>query len=121
MAKKKAAKKAVKKVAKNKAAAPKYVIPGDCGPFVDYLLGVMEDGDTFDLEEVRGDFQACVDFLATLPADVQPWQMDMVGVLFLQGSREVHQSVHGRTQVAHQPQRIRKAVQDIVVDGLLFE
>jgi hypothetical protein len=77
MAKKKAAKKAVKKAAKKKAAAPKHVIPEDCGPLVDYLLGIMEDGDEFDLEEVRYDFQACVDFLATLPDDVQPWQMDM--------------------------------------------
>ena len=37
----------------------------------------MEDGDEFNLDEVRGDFQACVDFLATLPDDAQPWQMDL--------------------------------------------
>ena len=82
MAKKKAATQAVKKVAKKKAAkkkaaAPKHVIPGDCGPLVDCILGIMEDGDTFDLEQVRGDFQACVEFLADLPDDAQPWQMDM--------------------------------------------
>jgi hypothetical protein len=77
MAKKKAAKKAVKKATKKKAAAPKHVIPGDCGPLVDYLLGIIEDGDEFDLEEARCDFQACADFLANLPEDAQPWQMDV--------------------------------------------
>ena len=82
MAKKKAAKKAVKKVAKKKAAAPRHVIPEDCGPLVDYILGIMEDGEEFDLDEMLGDFQASVDFLATLPVDVQPWQMDMSNFSF---------------------------------------
>ena len=77
MAKKKAAKKAVKKVAKKKAPAAKHVIPGNCGPLVDYILGIMEEGQDFDLAEACGDFQACADFLADLPGDAQPWQMDL--------------------------------------------
>ena len=77
MAKKKAAKKAVKKVAKKKTPAAKHVIPGECGPLADYLLGIMEESEEFDLAKARRDFQACADFLADLPGDAQPWQMDL--------------------------------------------
>lgn len=77
MAKKKTAKKAAKKATKKKAPAVKHVVPGDCGPLVDYILGLMEDDAAFDLEEARGDFQACADFLANLPDDVQLGQVDL--------------------------------------------
>ena len=119
MAKKKAAKKTVKKATKKKAATPQHVVPADCGPLVDCLLGIMEDDEKFDLEEVRLDFQACTDFLANLPDDTQPWQMDLSEFSFTTEAEKLIKRYIAAHQYAPAKQ-LRKASLDNLLAGLLY-
>ena len=92
-------------MAKKKAPAAKHVIPGNCGPLVDYILGIMEEGQDFDLAEACGDFKALADFLADLPGDAQPWQMDLSEFSFTSEAEKIIKAYMARAPAAHEPQR----------------
>ena len=49
----------------------------------------MEEGEEFDLAEACADFQACADFLANLPGDAQPWQMDLSEFYFTEDAKKI--------------------------------
>lgn len=82
MAKKKAVKKKPVKVAPAPAQEVEVdeslILPDGCGPLADYLYEVVEGHRDFNLSEWLGDFQASVEFLENLPADVQVHQIDFL-------------------------------------------